>query len=113
MSINYNKILIRPIFTEKMSRLEEERKYSFQVMVGTNKLEIKKAVESMFDVSVKKVSTSNRSGKKKNMTVRSGGRTIRTNGRRANWKKAIVTLKEGDVIDLLDSEVTSWWALEI
>ena len=107
MSINYNKILIRPIFTEKMSRLEEERKYSFQVMVGTNKLEIKKAVEIMFDVSVKKVSTSNRSGKKKNMTVRSGGRTIRTNGRRSNWKKAIVTLKEGDVIDLLDSEVTS------
>ena len=81
MSINYNKILIRPIFTEKMSRLEEERKYSFQVMVGTNKLEVKKAVEMMFDVSVKKVSTSNRSGKKKNMTVRSGGRTIRTNGR--------------------------------
>ena len=107
MSINYNKILIRPIFTEKMSRREEERKYSFQVMVGTNKLEVKKAVEMMFDVSVKKVSTSNRSGKKKNMTVRSGGRTIRTNGRRSNWKKAIVTLKEGDVIDLLDSEVTS------
>ena len=107
MSINYNKILIRPIFTEKMSRLEEERKYSFQVMVGTNKLEVKKAVEMMFDVSVKKVSTSNRSGKKKNMTVRSGGRTIRTNGRRSNWKKAIVTLKEGDAIDLLDSQVTS------
>ena len=107
MSINYNKILIRPIFTEKMSRLEEERKYSFQVMVGANKLEVKKAVEMMFDVSVKKVSTSNRSGKKKNMTVRSGGRTIRTNGRRSSWKKAIVTLKEGDVIDLLDSEVTS------
>ena len=107
MSNNYNKILIRPIFTEKMSRLEEERKYSFQVMVGANKLQVKKAVEMMFDVSVKKVSTSNRSGKKKNMTVRSGGRTIRTNGRRSNWKKAIVTLKEGDVIDLLDSEVTS------
>ena len=107
MSINYNKILIRPIFTEKMSRLEEERKYSFQVMVGTNKLEVKKAVEMMFDVSVKKVSTSNHSGKKKNMTVRSGGRTIRTNGKRSNWKKAIITLKEGDTIDLLDSEVTS------
>ena len=107
MSIDYNKILIRPIFTEKMSRLEEDSKYSFQVMVGSNKLEIKKAVEAMFDVSVKKVSTSNRSGKKKNMTVRSGGRTIRTNGKRSNWKKAIVTLKEGDVIDLLDSGVAS------
>jgi len=41
------------------------------------------------------------------MTVKSGGRTIRTNGKRSNWKKAIVTLKEGDVIDLLDSEVAS------
>tara|TARA_Y100000748_G_scaffold60164_1_gene48275 strand:+ start:639 stop:962 length:324 start_codon:yes stop_codon:yes gene_type:complete len=107
MSIDYNKILIRPIFTEKMSRLEEDSKYSFQVMVGSNKLEIKKAVEAMFNVSVKKVSTSNRSGKKKNMTVKSGGRTIRTNGKRSNWKKAIVTLKEGDTIDLLDSEVAS------
>ena len=105
MSINYNKILIRPIFTEKMSRLEEERKYSFQVMVGTNKLEVKKAVEMMFDVSVKKVSTSNRSGKKKNMTVRSGGRTIRTNGRRSNWKKAIVTLNEGEQIDIVGGEL--------
>ena len=72
-------------------------------MVGTNKLEIKKAVEMMFDVSVKKVSTSNRSGKKKNMTVRSGGRTIRTNGRRSNWKKAIVTLDAGDTIDLYEN----------
>tara|TARA_S200000501_G_scaffold219653_1_gene206117 strand:- start:3236 stop:3559 length:324 start_codon:yes stop_codon:yes gene_type:complete len=107
MSTDYNKILIRPIFTEKMSRLEEDSKYSFQVMVGSNKLEIKKAVEVMFNVSVKKVSTSNRSGKKKNMTVKSGGRTIRTNGKRSNWKKAIVTLKEGDVIDLLDSEAAS------
>ena len=107
MSIDYNKILIRPIFTEKMSRLEEDSKYSFQVMIGSNKLEIKKAVEAMFNVSVKKVSTSNRSGKKKNMTVKSGGRTIRTNGKRSNWKKAIVTLKEGDVIDLLDSDVAS------
>ena len=105
--MDYNKILIRPIFTEKMSRLEEERKYAFQVTPGTNKLEIKKAVESMFDVNVEKVSTINRIGKKKNMTVKSGGRTIRTNGKRSNWKKALVTLKEGDTIDLLDTEVNN------
>ena len=107
MPDEYNKILIRPIFTEKMSRLEEERKYAFQVMPGVNKLEIKKAVESMFDVNVEKVSTINRIGKKKNMTVKSGGRTIRTNGKRSNWKKALVTLKEGDTIDLLDTEVNN------
>jgi len=107
MSVDVINILIRPIFTEKMSRLEEERKYSFQVMPDANKLEIKKAVELKFGVSVEKVSTSNRIGKKKNMTVRSGGRTIRTNGKRSNWKKAIVTLKDGEKIDLLDSEVAN------
>ena len=107
MSVDVINILIRPIFTEKMSRLEEERKYSFQVMPHANKLEIKKAVELKFGVSVEKVSTSNRIGKKKNMTVRSGGRTIRTNGKRSNWKKAIVTLKDGEKIDLLDSEAAN------
>ena len=107
MSVDVINILIRPIFTEKMSRLEEERKYSFQVMPHANKLEIKKAVELKFGVRVEKVSTSNRTGKKKNMTVRSGGRTIRTNGKRSSWKKAIVTLKDGEKIDLLDSEVAN------
>ena len=107
MSVDVINILIRPIFTEKMSRLEEERKYSFQVIPHANKLEIKKAVELKFGVRVEKVSTSNRTGKKKNMTVRSGGRTIRTNGKRSSWKKAIVTLKDGEKIDLLDSEVAN------
>ena len=107
MSLEIINILIRPIFTEKMSRLEEERKYSFQVMPHANKLEIKKAVELKFGVNVEKVATSNRIGKKKNMTVRSGGRTIRTNGKRSNWKKAIVTLKDGEKIDLLDSEAAN------
>tara|TARA_B100001121_G_scaffold83673_1_gene74007 strand:- start:232 stop:555 length:324 start_codon:yes stop_codon:yes gene_type:complete len=107
MSVDLINILIRPIFTEKMSRLEEERKYSFQVIPHANKLEIKKAIELKFGVNVEKVSTSNRIGKKKNMTVRSGGRTIRTNGKRSSWKKAIVTLKDGEKIDLLDSEVAN------
>ena len=87
MSLDHQKIIVRPIFTEKMSRLEDERKYCFQVQLGANKVDIKKAVESMFDVKVQKVSTMNRIGKEKNMTVRSGGRTIRTNGKRSNWKK--------------------------
>ena len=104
MSLDHQKIIIRPIFTEKMSRLEDERKYCFQVQLGANKVDIKKAVESMFDVKVQKVSTMNRIGKEKNMTVRSGGRTIRTNGKRSNWKKALVTLKEGESLDLLDTE---------
>jgi len=44
-------------------------------------------------------------GKEKNMTIRSGGRTIRTQGNRANWKKAIITIKEGQTIDLLRGEM--------
>ena len=107
MSLDHQKIIIRPIFTEKMSRLEDERKYCFQVQLGANKVDIKKAVESMFDVKVQKVSTMNRIGKEKNMTVRSGGRTIRTQGKRASWKKAIVTLVDGYEIDLLRGEVAS------
>ena len=60
---------------------------------------IKNAVESKFGVKVIKVSTINQSGKQKQMTVKSGGRTIRTSGSRPSFKKAIVTLKEGNTID--------------
>ena len=105
--MSYQKTIIRPLFTEKMSRLEEtERKYAFQVSKKVNKIEIKRAIEEKFDVEVKKIATMNRLGKEKNMTVRSGGKTIRTQGYRANWKKAIITLKEGHSIDLLRGEST-------
>lgn len=104
--MTYQKIIIKPLYTEKISRLEEtERKYSFQVAIGTNKIEIKRAVEEKFDVEVEKVATMNRIGKEKNMTVRSGGRSIRTRGFRSSWKKAIITLKDGFTIDLLKGEV--------
>ncbi|MBC8345128.1 MAG: 50S ribosomal protein L23 [Candidatus Marinimicrobia bacterium] len=103
--MSYQKIIVRPLFTEKMSRLEdEERKYAFQVDKRVNKIEIKRAIEEKFDVVVTKVATMNRLGKEKNMTVRSGGRTIRTQGFRSSWKKAVVTLKEGDAIDLIRGE---------
>ena len=96
-------IIIRPLLTEKMSRLEEsERKYAFQVARKTNKIEIRKAVEKKFNVQVSKVSTMNFAGKQKNMTVRSGGKTIRTSGYTASWKKAVVTLKKDFSIDFLD-----------
>ena len=103
--MSYQKTIVRPLFTEKISQLEdEERKYAFQVEKSVNKIEIKRAIEEKFDVEVTKVATMNRLGKEKNMTVRSGGRTIRTQGYRSSWKKAIVTLKEGDIIDLLKGE---------
>ena len=100
---NNQNIIIRPLLTEKMSRLEDsERKYAFQVIKKTNKIEIKKAVEKKFNVQVIKVSTMNLSGKQKTMTVRSGGKTIRTSGYTSSWKKAIVTLKKDFSIDLLE-----------
>lgn len=100
-----HEILIRPLFTEKMSRLEEtERKYAFQIDPDANKMDVKRAVEEQFDVTVTKVSTLNRKGKQKQMSVRSGGRVIRTSGRRSNWKRAVVTLAEGFTIDLVRGE---------
>ncbi|SVB81187.1 uncharacterized protein METZ01_LOCUS234041 [marine metagenome] len=103
----YQKIIIQPILTEKMAMLEErENKYAFIVSKGANKPEIKKAIEKKFDVKVVKVATINRIGKVKQMTVRSGGRTIRTSGKRSGCKRAIVTLESGSTIDLVRGEAT-------
>ena len=106
MSIKSN-IIYRPLLTEKMSRLEEaERKYAFEVHSAANKHEIKAAVEAQFGVRVSKVATQNRIGKAKSQSMRSGGHTIRTQGRRAHWKRAIITLAEGHKIDLFEAEGT-------
>jgi len=101
----YQKIILKPIFTEKMSALEEsQNKYAFHVAPTANKKEIKVAVEKKFDVTVVKVATQNRAGKVKQMSVRSGGKLIRKQGCRSSWKKAIVRLAEGSSIDLLTVE---------
>lgn len=79
--------------TEKSLRLSEsENKYLFKVARDANKMQIKQAVEELFDVTVTGVNTLNRRGKIK----RGGGRQA---GRRPNWKRAVVTLKDGDTID--------------
>ncbi|MFQ6616006.1 MAG: 50S ribosomal protein L23 [Fidelibacterota bacterium] len=96
---------MRPLLTEKMSRLEEkERKYAFQVDPRANKIEIKRAIEQKFNVQVARVSTIRVKGKKKELTIRSGGRVIRTSGKRSDWKKAVATLREGFTIDLFEME---------
>jgi large subunit ribosomal protein L23 len=98
-------IIVEPILTEKINALKDsERKYGFKVHSAANKLEIKKAVENKFGVKVEKVATINLNGKTKQVTIRSGGRVIRTNGRRSNWKKTIVTLKKGEKIDFYQGE---------
>ena len=104
----YQKIIIRPILTEKMAIMQErQNKYGFIVSSDANKVQIKSAIESKFNVIVSKVATMNFEGKFKQMTTRSNGKTIRTQGRRASFKKAIVTLKDGDVIDYINSGAES------
>lgn len=92
-------VLIRPILTEKMLQLQETMgKYAFVVNENANKIEIKQAVQKKFDVSVDSVSTVYVKGKSKRMNTRRGI----TRGQRPNWKKAIVTLRQGDSIDFFE-----------
>lgn len=84
---------------------ERQNKYAFIVFSDANKIQIKNAVEQKFNVSVSKVATMNFDGKLKQMTTKSNGRTIRTQGRKSSFKKAIVTLLSGDTIDYINSEV--------
>ncbi|MGM9805936.1 MAG: 50S ribosomal protein L23 [Candidatus Aphodosoma sp.] len=89
-------IIIKPIVTEKMTRIGEKfNRVGFQVSHSANKIEIKKAVEKMYGVTVLAVNTSNYHGKKKSRYTKAGV----INGHTATYKKAIVTLKEGDKID--------------
>jgi large subunit ribosomal protein L23 len=99
-------IILRPILSEKGTLLSEtQNKFIFQVEKQSNKLEIKKAVEEKFKVKIKKVATLNIKGKNKNMTIKSNGHILRTNGNRSSWKKAIITLEKGFSIDMLTGEV--------
>ena len=89
-------IIIKPIVTEKMTQISEKfNRVGFQVAHSANKNEIKKAVEEMYNVTVISVNTSNYHGKKKSRYTKAGI----INGMTATYKKAIVTLKEGDTID--------------
>lgn len=89
-------IIIKPILTEKMTvQGEKLNRYGFLVDCKANKLQIRKAVEEMYNVVVTDVNTINYSGKLKNRYTKSGVISGRTN----NTKKAIVTLKDGDNID--------------
>ncbi len=92
---NPHDVIVRALITEKGTRLRERgNKFVFQVRPQANKIEIKQAVEQIFEVTVEEVRTQSVQGKLK--------RLGRFAGRRSNWKKAIVTLKDGDSIDLYE-----------
>jgi large subunit ribosomal protein L23 len=89
------KIIRRPLITEKSTQQKEENhQYVFEVHRNANKIEIQSAVEHLFKVKVLQVRTSNVMGKIK--------RLGRKYGKRPDWKKAIITLKEGDRIDFFE-----------
>jgi large subunit ribosomal protein L23 len=90
-----SKVVRRPLITESGADLREEsNQYLFEVAPEANKHEIKQAIEHFLGVKVLKVRTMNYRGKVK--------RLGRFEGKRADWKKAVVTLAEGETIDLFD-----------
>lgn len=89
-------ILIKPLITEKAEALSESlNKYSFVVLRTANKVEIRKIIESTYGVEVDSVNTAVMPGKTKNRTTKSGV----LKGRVSAYKKAIITLAEGEEID--------------
>ena len=88
-------VIKRPIaLTEKAARLRDENKVVFEVALGANKIQIRQAVEDLFGVTVTDVNTLVQRGKPRRL-----GRRFMN---RKNWKKAIVTLREGDSIQFFD-----------
>jgi large subunit ribosomal protein L23 len=89
-------VLIKPVVTEKMTELGEKRnQFGFVVDKRANKIQIKKAIEEMYDVSVININTMRYGGKAKSRFTRTGV----VQGKVAAYKKAVVTLAEGDQID--------------
>ena len=92
---NVSQILIRPLVTEKShEQLDRHGAYTFVVANDANKIEIANAIEKQFNVRVKDVRTMRYAGKEKRMG--------RFTGRKASWKKAVVTLAEGDSIEIFE-----------
>jgi len=88
------KNLVRPIITEKVTLLGAQNQYVFEIAPKSNKVEIKKAIQSLYGVIAEKVNIINIRGK----ITRYG----RSYGKRKNWKKAVVTLKQGDKIEVYE-----------
>jgi len=91
-------IIIKPIVTEKQTQISEKfpSRVGFRVSPDANKFEIKAAIEELYDVTVVRVNTMNYDGKRKSRYTKSGV----ISGKESSFKKAIVTLKEGETIDL-------------
>ncbi len=87
-------VIKKPLLTEKSTLAKEQNKYCFEVSPEATKMDVRGAVEKLFSVKVADVRTMQYAGKKRRL-----GRNV---GRRRHWKKAIVTLKEGNSIELFE-----------
>lgn len=93
--MNAHDILIKPVVTEKTTALMEEQKYVFRVPMKANRTMVKQAVKEIFGVQPEKVNM---------MVVRGKTKRVRYQfGNRPAWKKAVVTLKAGDKIEIFDA----------
>ena len=97
MSRDPRDIILRPVVSEKSYALLDQNVYTFIVAPDANKIEIKQAVESIFNVKVTRISTLNRKGKRKR------NRRSNTFGKRSDTKRAIVALAADDRIDIFGS----------
>ena len=97
MSHDHRDVILRPVVSEKSYAALDANVYTFEVAPGANKVEIRQAVEAIFGVKVLNVNTINRSGKRKR------NRKTGTWGRRANQKRAVVSLAAGDTIEIFGS----------
>jgi large subunit ribosomal protein L23 len=88
-------VLVRPLITEKATRLNGDNKYVFEVQRHANKAQVKEAVEKGFEVKVERVNVMTMKGKPRRVR---GNRIKHT----PNWKKAVVTLAEGDKLELFE-----------
>ena len=92
-------IIYRPIVTEKMTALQDKHVYAFEVDPSATKIDIARALSKKFNVTVTNVRTMNYKGKTKSQMTKRG----RFLGKTSHFKKAIVTLKEGEKIDLFEN----------
>lgn len=92
---NIHDVIVRPLVTEKSTgQLEKTGAYTFVVAIDANKIEIAKAIETLFNVKVRDVRTMRYRGKERRL-----GKFV---GRRPSWKKAVVKLRAGDSIEIFE-----------
>lgn len=98
--LTHDDVIRRPLITEKNTMLMERDQYTFEVAQESNKIQIREAVEALFNVRVKAVNTLNVKPKPRSRAIRKG--RGRVSGHEAGWKKAIVTLFPGQRIDIFE-----------